>query len=92
MTSSPTPLLDRREELLDFDTDEELMDSNRSKEPHSNGPEVGSSHGGGGGHRSYGSVPEKTDQAPPLEEKTKKKHRASSVVSLTSFGEVGSNC
>ena len=37
----------------------------------------------------YGSVQAKDDQqAPPLPEKLKKKHRASSVVSLSSFGDV----
>ena len=60
----------------------------------SNNQEAGTGQRVGGGHGSfpprYGSVQEKTVvQAPPLEEKTKKKHRASSVVSLTSFGEVG---
>ena len=43
---------------------------------------------------SYGSVQAKDEeqQTPPLEEKLKKKHRASSVVSLSSFGDVSLPC
>lgn len=95
MSSSRTPLLEQPEEIY-TDSDDDLMDNNRLNElDNSNpgeAPPPGEGAEAGGGQSTafptYGSVQNHSDQTPPVEEKIKKKHRASSVVSLTSFGEV----
>ena len=87
--SSPSraPLISLSDEL--GDSTSELKDTFDA-----NGPSNINSDRAEGGQTvpSYGSVQTKDEeqQAPPLEEK--KKHRASSVVSLTSFGDVSLAC
>ena len=85
LTRSPTkpPLTSRSSELGDI-CEEQGMDQNEENDKNPDNP------GGQTSFPTYGSVQDETEQAAPLvqEKNVKKRHKASPVVSLSSFGDV----
>ena len=91
MARSPTraPLIDPSSTELQ-NMDEPQVDANRLNEENATNPDSQSGSAGQTSFPTYGSVQSKTEKTPPLKEKNvhKRRHRTSSVVSLSSFGDV----